>query len=427
MDNEEKLEGLEEQGTVEDTKSTEEVSSFEGSEEQGTVEGLKEQGTVEDTKSTEEVSGAESTQPMGVSEETPEVMQEKVEDFTTEDFDLFLSTQKTEVPKKEKVKNFLMKNFDFIFIAVLLILSGIAYFNKDVIFIASMLVIGYLVLDTVITIRLADYVKNKEGYKYKIALLLLLIAMVCISGFEVSEYNTLLILVSLVIFIVIQKRCKGKPKVQMIIFIVYIMCNFFITLGYSSFKYKTNTLSEAERVESYVSALTAGNYSECDALVNNKAEELLPRTDESVGTFSKSMTLYENMLDTLSKSIESINYDSKDNVLEVKYKTYKEAKNITLDTEKIDKLVESYVTNQLSDQDLETGLEEIYLESFDSMNKVDKDKGIQTERIEVSVDDDKMTGFKAGIELLLEKTNLKANMRVFEDNIKSTVNVELRK
>lgn len=391
------------------------------------LEGLEEQGTTADTQLTEEVNSVENNNLMGVSDETKEATQKEADGLTNEDLDLFLSTQKADIPKKEKVKNFLIKNFDFIYIGLLLILSGIAYFNKDIIFIASMLVVAYVVLGAINILKPVSYDTSKEGYKYKIVLLFLLVAVLTMSAFEVSDYNTLLVLVSFIIFVAIQKRCKEKPKVQMIIFIVYIICLFCITLCYSSFKYKTNTLSEAERVESYVSAFTAGNYSECDTLVNNKAEELLPRTDESVGTFSKSVVLYENMLDTLSNAIESIKYDSKNNVLEVKYKIYKEAKNITLDTEQIDKLVESYVTNQLSDQDLETGLEEIYLESFNSMNKIDKDKGIQTEKIEVYVNKGKMTGFKAGIELLLEKTNLKANMGVFEDNIKSTVNVELRK
>ncbi len=223
------------------------------------------------------------------------------------------------------------------------------------------------------------------------------------------------------------KKSVSKGIIKKAVFGIAVS---IVILGVSIFSYidyKNSAMTETERVEAYITALTDKNYTECDNLSGKKSEQLIPDKPETVGTFNNSYDMYIELLDKMVDSIESAKYDQKTNTLTIKYKPYKQTTKVTVDEKAVSELVEKYVSNQLTDEDLKKGITDVYMKSFESLNKVDKDAIIKELSIPISCEDDTIIGIKKGIFNLLEKTNLSSNMTLFEKGIKSTLNVELRK
>ena len=223
------------------------------------------------------------------------------------------------------------------------------------------------------------------------------------------------------------KKSVSKGTIKKAVFGIAVS---IIILGVSIFSYldyKNSAMTETERVEAYITALTDKNYTECDNLSWKKSEQLIPDKPETVGTFNNSYDMYIELLDKMIDSIESAKYDQKTDTLTIKYKPYKQTTKVTVDEKAVLELVEKYVSNQLTDEDLKKGITDVYMKSFESLNKVDKDAIIKELSIPISCEDDMIIGIKKGIFNLLEKTNLSSNMTLFEKDIKTTLNVELRK
>lgn len=223
------------------------------------------------------------------------------------------------------------------------------------------------------------------------------------------------------------KKSVSKGTIKKAVFGIAVS---IIILGVSIFSYidyKNSAMTETERVEAYITELTDKNYMECDNLSGKKSEQLIPDKPETMGTFNNSYDMYIELLGKMVDSIESAKYDQKTDTLTIKYKPYKQTTKVTVDEKAVSELVEKYVSNQLTDEDLKRGITDVYMKSFESLNKVDKDAITKELSIPISCEDDTITGIKNGILNLLEKTNLSSNMTLFEKDIKSTLNVELRK
>lgn len=367
-------------------------------------------------------------------EQTEQVQSENAK-TKEDDLDLFDVAQTTSVvSKKEKILSFLKNYADAIAILILLCLAVGTYFNEDILFIWTIcsVLVGLAFLFEVLRFskdfKLFDF--SERTVKEKIVLILgcILTGTGFIIGVGIdSIYIKLLMLWSFLLLLTLNKHIKCSFFKKGVVLSIYGLIILLGVLFYSNKEYKYSALSEADRVQSYINAFTSGNYSECDKITNTKSEKLLPEDEESVGTFTNSMLLYESMLDDLGECIESVKYDAKKDTLSIKYKQYKKIKVVSVDTKVIDGLVEKYVTNQLADTDLQKGIEDVYIKSFDNLNQKDKDTGVHTQKIKVSVKGKSITGLRKGITELLEKTNISHNVGVFENDIKATINAELRK
>ena len=223
------------------------------------------------------------------------------------------------------------------------------------------------------------------------------------------------------------KKSVSKGTIKKAVFGIAVSITILGVSLFSYLDYKNSAMTETERVEAYITELTDKNYMECDNLSGKKSEQLIPDKPETMGTFNNSYDMYIELLDKMVDSIESAKYDQKTDTLTIKYKPYKQTTKVTVDEKAVSELVEKYVSNQLTDEDLKKGITDVYMKSFESLNKVDKDAITKELSIHISCEDDTITGIKKGILNLLEKTNLSSNMTLFEKDIKSTLNVELRK
>lgn len=223
------------------------------------------------------------------------------------------------------------------------------------------------------------------------------------------------------------KKSVSKGKIKKAVFGIAVSITILGVSIFSYLDYKNSAMTETERVEAYITELTDKNYMECDNLSGKKSEQLIPDKPETMGTFNNSYDMYIELLDKMVDSIESAKYDQKIDTLTIKYKPYKQTTKVTVDEKAVSELVEKYVSNQLTDEDLKKGITDVYMKSFESLNKVDKDAITKELSIPISCEDDTIKGIKKGILNLLEKTNLSSNMTLFEKDIKSTLNVELRK
>lgn len=223
------------------------------------------------------------------------------------------------------------------------------------------------------------------------------------------------------------KKSVSKGKIKKSVFGIAVSITILGVSIFSYLDYKNSAMTETERVEAYITELTDKNYMECDNLSGKKSEQLIPDKPETMGTFNNSYDMYIELLGKMVDSIESAKYDQKTDTLTIKYKPYKQTTKVTVDEKAVSELVEKYVSNQLTDEDLKRGITDVYMKSFESLNKVDKDAITKELSIPISCEDDTITGIKKGILKLLEKTNLSSNMTLFEKDIKSTLNVELRK
>lgn len=367
-------------------------------------------------------------------EQTEQVQNENAE-TEEDDLDLFDVTNLNEVvPKRTKIKNLIKRYVDIIELLVLGILLVWSYFEESTLFLLSICfvfeVLLLLVRETRGSTRLDIF--KLEDISTKERLLTVLGSVFVFAGFILaisidSILTKLCFLWSFILLRSVLSHLNIKVLKKEYIYIVYGVLLLMGVLFYSNKEYKYSALSEADRVQSYVESFTSGDYSKCDKIANTKDEKLLPENEESVGTFSKGLVLYENMLSKLSSSIKSVEYDSQKDILTVTYQPYSKIKRVKVDEKVVSDLVEKYVTNQLSDQDLKLGIEDIYLKSFDSMFSEDKDVSVQTQNIELSIGNKNIKGFKSGIVELLKNTNISHNVGVFEKDIQSTLNVELRK
>lgn len=367
-------------------------------------------------------------------EQTEQVQSENAK-TEEDDLDLFDVTNLNEVvPKRTKIKNLIKRYVDIIELLVLGILLVWSYFEESTLFLLSICfvfeVLLLLVRETRGSTRLDIF--KLEDISTKERLLTVLGSVFVFAGFILAisiDYilTKLCFLWSFILLRSVLSHLNIKVLKKEYIYIVYGVLLLMGVLFYSNKEYKYSALSEADRVQSYVESFTSGDYSKCDKIANTKDEKLLPENEESVGTFSKGMVLYENMLSKLSSSIKSVEYDSQKDILTVTYQPYSKIKKVKVDEKVVSDLVEKYVTNQLSDQDLKLGIEDIYLKSFDSMFSEDKDVSVQTQNIELSIGNKNIKGFKSGIVELLKNTNISHNVGVFEKDIQSTLNVELRK
>lgn len=367
-------------------------------------------------------------------EQTEQVQNENAK-TEEDDLDLFDVTNLNEVvPKRTKIKNLIKRYVDIIELLVLGILLVWAYFEESTLFLLSICfvfeVLLLLVRETRGSTRLDIF--KLEDISTKERLLTVLGSVFVFAGFILaisidSILTKLCFLWSFILLRSVLSHLNIKVLKKEYIYIVYGVLLLMGVLFVTNSEYKYNTLSEADRVQSYVESFTSGDYSKCDKIANTKDEKLLPENEESVGTFSKGLVLYENMLSKLSSSIKSVEYDSQKDILTVTYQPYSKIKKVKVDEKVVSDLVEKYVTNQLSDQDLKLGIEDIYLKSFDSMFTEDKDVSVQTQNIELSIGNKTIKGFKSGIIELLKNTNISHNVEVFEKDIQSTLNVELRK
>ena len=151
------------------------------------------------------------------------------------------------------------------------------------------------------------------------------------------------------------KKSVSKGTIKKAVFGIAVS---IIILGVSIFScldYKNSAMTETERVEAYITALTDKNYTECDNLSGKKSEQLIPDKPETVGTFNNSYDMYIELLDKMVDSIESAKYDQKTNTLTIKYKPYKQTTKVTVDEKAVSELVEKYVSNQLNRRRLEKG------------------------------------------------------------------------
>lgn len=367
-------------------------------------------------------------------EQTEQVQSENAK-TGEDDLDLFDVTQTTNtVAKKERVLSFLKNYADLIAILVLLGLAVGTYFNEDILFIwtISSVLVGLAFLFAILRFskdfKLFDFSERTAKERIFVILGCILTGTGFIIGVGINSiFIKLLMFWSFLLLLTLNRHIKCTFFKKGVVLSVY---GLFILLGvlfYSNKEYKYSALSEADRVQSYIESFTSGDYSKCDKISNTKDEKLLPENEESVGTFSKGLVLYENMLSKLSSSIKSVEYDSQKDILTVTYQPYSNIKKVKVDEKVVSDLVEKYVTNQLSDQDLKLGIEDIYLKSFDSMFTEDKDVSVQTQNIELSIRNKNIKGFKSGIIELLKNTNISHNVGVFEKDIQSTLNVELRK
>ena len=367
-------------------------------------------------------------------EQTEQVQNENAK-TEEDDLDLFDVTNLNEVvPKRTKIKNLIKRYVDIIELLVLGILLVWSYFEESTLFLLSICfvfeVLLLLVRETRGSTRLDIF--KLEDISTKERLLTVLGSVFVFAGFILaisvdSILTKLCFLWSFILLRSVLSHLNIKVLKKEYIYIVYGILLLMGVLFYSNKEYKYSALSEADRVQSYVESFTSGDYSKCDKIANTKDEKLLPENEESVGTFSKGLVLYENMLSKLSSSIKSVEYDSQKDILTVTYQPYSKIKKVKVDEKVVSDLVEKYVTNQLSDQDLKLGIEDIYLKSFDSMFSEDKDVSVQTQNIELSIGNKTIKGFKSGIVELLKNTNISHNVGVFEKDIQSTLNVELRK
>ena len=367
-------------------------------------------------------------------EQTEQVQSENAE-AEEDDLDLFDVTNLNEVvPKRTKIKNLIKRYVDIIELLVLGILLVWSYFEESTLFLLSICfvfeVLLLLVRETRGSTRLDIF--KLEDISTKERLLTVLGSVFVFAGFILaisidSILTKLCFLWSFILLRAVLSHLNIKVLKKEYIYIVYGVLLLMGVLFYSNKEYKYSALSEADRVQSYIESFTSGDYSKCDKIANTKDEKLLPENEESVGTFSKGLVLYENMLSKLSSSIKSVEYDSQKDILTVTYQPYSKIKKVKVDEKVVSDLVEKYVTNQLSDQDLKLGIEDIYLKSFDSMFSEDKDVSVQTQNIELSIGNKTIKGFKSGIIELLKNTNISHNVGVFEKDIQSTLNVELRK
>lgn len=180
-------------------------------------------------------------------------------------------------------------------------------------------------------------------------------------------------------------------------------------------------------VDDYMKAFIKGDYTSCDSMVLYPSDKIMPGDSESTGTYTKSGGMYTELMYYVGKSIEDIKYDAQTSTLKVRYKPYKKIDAISVDEKKVDDLVNKYVTNQLSDQDLKTGIEDIYYDTFKNIIIPDEDSDLKVFETEISIESDKLVGTYDFIEGMLKETHLYENMGVYESTMKSTLDVLLRK
>ena len=173
----------------------------------------------------------------------------------------------------------------------------------------------------------------------------------------------------------------------------------------------------------WLNSFLSHNYEQCDIIAYDNLVE------PNWTNYMDSYTEISNVISGLVDCIENVTITNKDlNVytVEVTYTPYKKVSEISVDKAYLTKLGERYANNDLYSSELQTELDEIYVNAFkDTVFAKDSESEKTTISLTLSENDVNgvtlVYGTKTFVETLLSDTNILNNLQFYEKNIKSTV------
>lgn len=218
-----------------------------------------------------------------------------------------------------------------------------------------------------------------------------------------------------------------NKKTRFFVIGVFVTTLFFISA--LRIQYLNIARVNADPIGSWVEYFVEKSYSSCDSLVSKKSDRLFAENLESYGTFEEGEQMYTTLLDLCVDSIEDIKVEmiSKDEAsVSVKVKPYKKVSKVSVDEEKLEAIKTKYFNGEMADSDLHMELKNIY---SDSMKRTigGSTKDAITVDLSLKADDGKVIGTHKALLDLLESTNMLDNLKVFEDEVSSTITVLLHK
>lgn len=216
-------------------------------------------------------------------------------------------------------------------------------------------------------------------------------------------------------------------KTKFYIFGVLITTLFLVSALRLS--YLQTASSNADPIGTWMKYFVERSYSSCDTLVKNKSDKLLAENIESYGTHEESENMYITLLDMCTESITNVDIEMSsktDATISVKYKPYKRVNKVVVSEEKLEGIKTKYLNGELADSDLHAELSALYSDSFrPTVGGSTKDE-VSTS-ITLKVEDGKVVGTHKAVVELLESMNLLDNLKLFEDEVSSTITVLLHK
>ena len=225
---------------------------------------------------------------------------------------------------------------------------------------------------------------------------------------------------------------EHKKRVRFVkLCICIILAGVILVAGLSYYKHITiETLQEDARnqlnqtqVVNWLNSFLAHEFEKCDTLSYDRIEE--PNWVEFMDSYDEIFKVMDGLVDCI-ESAKIKNADLGVYTVEVICTPYKLVNDVQVDKAHISEIGNSYANNDIYSTQLQEELDRIYEEGFKD-TVFSKDLGAKKVTIELTLSEKQTNGTvlvygtKDFINKLLTDTNILSNLKVYQDNMKDTV------